>query len=195
MSTACLILASGGSSRFGYAKQFGELFDRPLFEWVKQAAERSECFDTIAVVGVDFAGGNTRQESVHIGLQSVGPHDRVVISEAARPLILPRHFKRISEATALSCAFASPLIYTPYDKKTFSYPAREDFVELQVPQAFDYDMLLEAHIRSRTTDATDDTRLMWEAWKVAPTLIPGDILLHKVTYPHDMVIAKALVDG
>ena len=61
---------------------------------------------------------------------------------------------------------------------------------LQVPQAFTTMLLVEAHMMTCETNATDDTVLMRKMLKIQPDLIPGGHNLFKITYPHDIKVLE-----
>ena len=192
MSTGAVILAGGNGTRFGAQKQFTVFIDKELWRWVADACKDSKIFDELIVVGVDIPGGQTRQESVFRGIRKLGT-DKVVVLEAARPLITPEQIITIANVTTPSVSFAAKA------KETVIYMNRHiDRTKcsvLQVPQAFDREMLLQAHTLTKEVDATDDTILMWECFGITPTLIPGGNNLHKVTYYHDLYILEKLHEG
>ena len=61
--------------------------------------------DDVIVVGVDVPSGDTRQKSVFNGIHKV-KENRVVIVEAARPLVASEQIKVIAEVNYPSVSYA-----------------------------------------------------------------------------------------
>jgi 2-C-methyl-D-erythritol 4-phosphate cytidylyltransferase len=68
---------------------------------------------------------------------------------------------------------------------------RADLVEVQTPQAFSATALRSAH--ADEPDATDDAALV-EAAGGRVVVVEGAPVNLKITHPHDLVIARALLD-
>ena len=189
-----IILAAGDGLRFGEKKQFVKLKGKPIWKWSYDVAKK--CLDEVVVVGVDFNGGNTRQESVKIGLEHI-TGDKVVIFDASRPLVTEEQVERIKEAVLKydSVSYGmepSDTIYSCPPIFIYSDWSRKELIALQVPQAFDTKLLREAHLEYNNTNKTDDTILMYRAFRCSPKIIEGGINLYKLTYPEDLKIIKAL---
>lgn len=185
---SCIILAAGTGSRFGSEKQLLIWRGKPLWKhtYNKCRAVCSDCH----VVGIDYEGGNTRQESVYIGLQQV-LHQRVVILDAARPGVTSEQIQTIANLDYPSCSFYDdPIDTVIVDDKV--YIPRTHMKLLQVPQAFDTKLLLEAHSKAKQTSNTDDTILMQLEHQIDPLLIKGGKNLMKITYPKDIEILEIL---
>jgi 2-C-methyl-D-erythritol 4-phosphate cytidylyltransferase len=183
-----VILAGGNGDRFGDKKQFVLLRDKPLWKWVYDAA--AKVTDEIVVVGVDTPAGATRQQSVKNGIWEI-TKPRVVILEAARPLVTPEQIKTIGELEYDSCSYYDDMIETPIvHGVTYSRPAVKHFL---VPQAFNTKMLIKAHNIATIENATDDTILMARCGRSIPYLLKGDrYTMYKVTFPDDLKIIEAL---
>jgi 2-C-methyl-D-erythritol 4-phosphate cytidylyltransferase len=69
---------------------------------------------------------------------------------------------------------------------------RGDLVEVQTPQAFSAAALRAAH--ADEPDATDDAGLI-EARGGSVVVVAGDPTNLKLTHPHDLVVARALLEG
>jgi 2-C-methyl-D-erythritol 4-phosphate cytidylyltransferase len=203
MSVSAIILAGGKGERFGKEKQFVEFQGMALWRHVYYKCAESKVFERIVVVGVppynryDFPGtifiekgGKTRQDSVFYGLHRIGPVDRVVILEAARPLVNVDQIKAIANHKGDSVSFVAPAVETVLFRG--EHLDRRECEILQVPQAFNAHMLIEAHMRTCEKDATDDTILMRQQWGIQPDLLPGSRNLYKVTYPHDLKVLELI---
>lgn len=188
---SAIILAAGNGTRYGKKKQFEILQGKEIWRWTYETV--FPLFDDIVVVGIDLPGGQTRQESVNIGLK-VTHGKYVVIFDAARPLVTREQVETIK--ATLTKGYKSVGYYLLSsdtiimdDKR---YLDRSRLKRLQVPQAFDREMLIDAHKRTKLKNVTDDCRLMQEVHDIDPFLILGDINLHKLTYPGDLAILEIL---
>ena len=90
-----------------------------------------------------------------------------------------------------SVSFVRPLVNTVIYRDG-RYINRDELYDLLTPQAFDYHMLLEAYQSGRFTDMTDETRIMFEYYRIKPYLIETKNNLYKVTYPGDLDIIESI---
>lgn len=147
------------------------------------------------------AGGATRQASVHAGLEalaSVKP-DIVLIHDAARPFVSQAVISR-AIATAELTGAAIPTIPVTDTVKLVddgghveATPERARLRIAQTPQAFKYEVILEAHRRATREgrgDFTDDAALAeWMGLTVAT--FEGDVANMKLTTPEDFIREEA----
>lgn len=192
MNYGAVILAGGKGERFHGAKQFIEFHGKKLWEYpfirMLSIADRRN----IVVVGVDVGGGRTRTESVRIGLDNLPDTvDRVIILEAARPLVTDEQIKTLLEDEHKSVSLVKPLVNTVI-KRSGEYLNREELYELLVPQAFDFHMLKRAYEEGNFENMTDETRVMFEFYSEKPFFIETGQNLFKVTYPEDLIILESL---
>lgn len=120
-----------------------------------------------------------------------GDTDRVVILDAARPLITEAQVRELLENPNPSVSFVRPLVNTPIYRDG-RYIDRSELYDLLVPQAFDYKLLVEAYNSERFNDMTDETRVMFEYHGIKPTLVETENNLYKVTYPGDLQIIESI---
>ena len=146
-------------------------------------------------------GGATRQASVHAGLEalaSVKP-DVVLIHDAARPFVSAALISRAIEAASRTGA-AIPAMPIADTVKQVSEsgdveatPERARLRIAQTPQAFRYDMILDAHRRAARegrSDFTDDAAIAeWAGLTVAT--FEGDAANMKLTTSEDFVREEA----
>ena len=146
-------------------------------------------------------GGATRQTSVHAGLEalaSVKP-DVVLIHDAARPFVSAALISRAIEA-ALRTGAAIPAMPIADTVKQVSEsgdveatPERARLRIAQTPQAFRYDVILDAHRRAARegrSDFTDDAAIAeWAGLTVAT--FEGDAANMKLTTLEDFVREEA----
>ncbi len=194
---AGIILAGGQGTRFGSKKQFLQLKGKELWKHVLDKLNEHVSREDIVVVGVDVEGGITRSQSVINGLnvleQKKQDYDRVIILEAARPLITHEQIKQILEDSHDSCTYALPLTSTIV-KKDGTYLNRADYYKLSTPVAFNYPLFYQAYTSGKYFDYTDDTRIMYEHYGIKPYFLEGAENLLKLTYPSDLTILEILME-
>lgn len=190
---AALILAGGKGTRFGLKKQFMMFHGSELYCHVLHKVLEVVSRKHVVIVGIDVLPGETRSGSVMSGLRAL-PKDtsRVIILEAARPLVTVEQIEILLNDEAPSSSFVMPLVNTVVGRDG-TYFDRSSFYDLLTPQAFDYKLLLEAYETGRYVDMTDETRVMYEAHGIKPHLIETGDNLFKVTYPRDVAILEGMV--
>lgn len=194
MKLGAIILAGGTGERFGGKKQFFEIDGKQLWRYVyEKYVKAANTDDNISLVGIDYPGGNTRTESVKIGLSKLDiMTEKVIILEADRPLVTTEQIEKLIDDESDSSTFVMPLVNTVIYRNG-TYVNRDDFYELLTPQAFNYKKLCDAYKNEKYKNMTDETRTMYEEYNIKPHFIEtGDNLL-KVTYPRDIAIVKELI--
>lgn len=191
---SAIILAAGRGSRFHGDKQNIEFHGKPLWRYPLDLLSTVMTRNRIVVVGKDVKGGEKRSGSVMNGLDAL-PKDtkRVIILEAARPLVTLEQIKTILDDESPSSSFVMPLVNTVIYRDG-THVDRDKLYDLLVPQAFDYKMLLEAYKSGRFEDMTDETKVMFEYHGVKPHLIETGQNLFKVTYPNDIAILERIYE-
>ncbi len=156
-------------------------------------------------------GGETRQESVWNGILALsslpfppGEEDVVFIHDGARCLIDQDTLDRCFRASAMYevCAASVPVKNTikQTDKNdagsVLSTPDRETLQEIQTPQVFRYNILVEAYSSAmrRGRVATDDTSLA-EAIGAHVRLVEGAYSNIKITTQEDFAIAESFLQS
>ena len=192
MKSAAILLAAGKGNRYKEVKQDVIFHGKPLWKFVYKTLSDVVEKDRIVAVGKDIQGGKTRTESVFKGLLAL-PKDteRVVIVEAARPLVTKGQLFQLLEDNNPSTSFVRPLVNTVIYRDG-TYINREELYDLLTPQAFDYKLLLEAYDSGKFSDITDETRIMFEFHGIKPHLIETTSNLFKVTYPGDLDIIESI---
>jgi len=208
MQTWAIVVAGGGGTRFGGAKQFAPLGATTVVDHSVVTA-RAACDGVVVVVpaqsewappdGVRTTpGGATRSASVRAGLSCVPDDvDVVVVHDAARPLASVAVYARVIAAVRDGADAAVPARPVPdtvkrvRDGVVVETVARIDLVAVQTPQAFRRDVLVRAHVGSG--DDTDDAALV-EAGGGKVVVVEGDARNFKVTVPADLEMARALLE-
>ena len=187
-----LLLAAGSGTRYHGKKQDLEFHGKPLWRYAYETALEVVGQDNIVAVGKDIPGGLTRTGSVINGLKALPKDvDRVIIVEAARPMVTKDQVKQLLEDAHPSSTFVRPLVNTVIYRDG-TYINRSDLYDLLTPQAFDKNMLMQAYQSGRFNDMTDETRVMFEFHGVKPHFIETESNLFKITYPGDLEIIESI---
>jgi 2-C-methyl-D-erythritol 4-phosphate cytidylyltransferase/2-C-methyl-D-erythritol 2,4-cyclodiphosphate synthase len=146
-------------------------------------------------------GGATRQASVHAGLEALAgqPPDVVLIHDAARPFVSAELISRAIDAAGRTGAAIPSIPVTDTvklinaDGDVEATPDRARLRIAQTPQAFRFDVILDAHRRAARDgrdDFTDDAALAeWAGLTVAT--FEGEPANMKLTTPEDFVREEA----
>ena len=147
------------------------------------------------------SGGATRQQSVKAGLEKIsGDVDIVVIHDGARPFVSPELIDRCVESAVQTGAVVAGLPardtikFVSEDHWVLSTPERKALWEIQTPQAFRREVIVDAHERALRTgfEATDDAMLVEQAGKPV-WVIGGEKTNLKITMPEDLWLAEAMI--
>ena len=209
MRTWAIVVAAGGGSRFGAAKQFALLGDVSVLDR-SVAVAHDACEGVVAVLPADatwsampgvtrVAGGATRSDSVRAGLAEVpADADIVVVHDAARPLASRKLFERVVQAVADGADGAVPAVAVSDTVKrvegdrVVETVSRDGLVVVQTPQAFRADALRAAHRLGGV--GTDDAELV-EANGGVVVVVEGERHNLKLTVAADLDLARALLAG
>jgi len=216
-----LIVASGRGQRFGAErpKQYQQLAGRPV---LRHCLERFRSHPRVGAVRAvihpqdrdlyDAAarglallepaeGGPTRQESVRLGLESLGatPPDLVLIHDGVRPLIDAALIDRVLDGLARHAAVLPALPVSDTLKRVaadrvLGTVERRGLYRAQTPQGFVYERILAAHRAAAGAELTDDTAVA-EALGLAVAVVAGDEVNLKITDPADLARAERLLGG
>ena len=151
-------------------------------------------------------GGRRRQDSVLNGLKALGRHAALVlIHDGARPFIEKDTISAlIKEAQRTGASIVGvPVKETIKEVRSQKSEVRSKFAvkrtlersrlwEIQTPQVFRKEIILEAFEKFGRQEATDDAMLV-ERLGVKVSLIPGSYDNIKITTPADLVLAECLV--
>lgn len=219
MTTGMIVLAGGVGKRIGrpMPKQFLLLGGKPLIVHVLDkaralpeitdvvitcpASHLDETRDVLANHGFDerfrcIEGGETRQESVYLGLKALDGVQSVVIHEAVRPLVTLGEFRTLLAAPDANVMYGIPIPFTVVKGHDYveDLLERGELVNVQLPQKFDAGPLREAHEAARRDGRifTEDASL-FVAYTDAPVrILPGSERNVKITVPTDLLIAEAI---
>ena len=187
-----ILLAAGQGSRYHGKKQDLVFHGKPLWRYAYETARAIVGAENIVAVGKDIPGGATRTESVIIGLSALPQSvDRVIIVEAARPMVTKEQILELLNDPYPSSSFVRPLVNTVIFRDG-TYVNRDEMYDLLTPQAFDRKMLQDAYASHRFNNMTDETRVMFEFHNIKPHFIETGSNLFKVTYQGDLDIIEAI---
>lgn len=179
---------------------------RPVWLWSLETFLSIEEIGQVVLVGNHdnahprlrvCAGGNSRAESVSLGLRQVDPDtDWVLIHDGARPFVTEKLIRRmVSAAESSSAAYPGIPITDTIRREGGSGSEtldRTGVFAVQTPQAARYADLLRAYSASST--ATDDVGVLAEVGVIA-SLVPGEWSNIKLTMPEDLERAAAILAG
>jgi 2-C-methyl-D-erythritol 4-phosphate cytidylyltransferase len=204
-----IVVAAGGGTRFGAAKQFIRLGNASVLDRAVGVAR--EASDGVVVVlpadaewdpppGVcTTTGGATRSDSVRAGLAEIPSDvDVIVVHDAARPLASRRLFAAVIDAVENGADAAVPglpivdTVKRVHDDQVVETVSRDGLIVVQTPQAFRAPALRSAH-DARGVD-TDDAALV-EATGGKVVVVEGERRNLKLTLVDDLELAQALIDG
>ena len=148
-------------------------------------------------------GGQTRQDSVRLGLASLEGREAgdtvVLIHDGARPFATPALVARLIEAARTNGAAVPGVAATDTFKqvdaheRVVSTPDRASLRAVQTPQAFRLELIRRAHRRAAEAgraDLTDDAGVAeWDGHTVQ--IVEGEAGNMKVTTPEDFAKAEA----
>jgi len=219
------VLAAGSGSRFTGSfipKQFVQLMGKPILAYILETYQNLDLVDDVTLVVnaryeqlyydiVDtyrffkvrrmVRGGATRQASSAAGLEAIGPCDVVVVQDGVRPFTGPRVIMEAVETArrvgaANVTVRALDTIVESRDGMIAHIPDRANLYSGQSPQAFRYDLLVEAHQKAAAdgiTDATDDAQLVLRIGGQVG-VVEGSYANFKITTYQDFLFATSLVD-
>ncbi len=216
---AVLVVAAGRGRRFGgdLPKQYHDLDGRPvLAHSLARFAAHPGIAQVQAVihpddhglyteaagnlpVGAWIAGGETRQESVRLGLEALAAEDApdlVLIHDGARPMVDGGLITRVLRALEAHPGAVPALPVADTLKRgesglvTQTVP-RSGLWRAQTPQGFWFREILSAHRKAAGLDLTDDAAVAEQAG-LAVALVSGSEDNGKITTADDLERARAL---
>ena len=203
-----IVVAAGGGTRFGRAKQFESIgATTVLGRSVDTASRAGEGVVVVLPAGTEWkaptgvrtvVGGATRSESVRAGLALV-PDDAevIVVHDAARPVASEALYRAVVDAVRHGADAAIPALAVSDTLKRIdgdrvvTTVARDGLVAVQTPQAFAALRLRGAHANGLET--TDDAAAVEAAGGVV-VVVAGEPTNIKITLPDDLVVARAILE-
>ena len=143
-------------------------------------------------------GGETRQESVRKGLNEMHAKqgDNILIHDGDRPLIsdkiITECLRKLEVCDALTVAIRSDESLKEVSNLGRKYHYEGVDYDIQTPQCFKYNLILDAHNRLKDMSFNDDASLILELGKEVE-LVQGDKYNFKVTTDRDLEFLKNLI--
>ena len=216
-----VIVAAGSASRMGgIDKVMAPLGGEPMIVRTVRAFQDCDAIASIVIVTREdlirpisglcrdmgkvaavVAGGKTRQESVHLGLNALPKGTKLAaVHDGARPLISWQVIDRVVRA-ANTYGAAAPAVPVKDTIKVVAgglvkeTPDRSSLAAVQTPQVFDFDLLRGALKKAEEDGATvtDDCSAV-ERTGMKIKIVEGDERNLKVTTPMDLKIAELLLE-
>ncbi len=216
-----VIVAAGSASRMGgIDKVMARLHGEPMIVHTLRAFQGCDAVSEIVVVTREdlilpitsltgpfpkvravVAGGKSRQESVHLGLNALSDKVKLAaVHDGARPLVTWQLIDRVVRAAGTYGAAAPAIpvkdtIKVVEGRVVKSTPDRATLFAVQTPQVFDFDLLRGALKKAEEdgTQVTDDCSAV-ENMGMAVKIVEGDERNLKVTTPMDLKIAEMMME-
>ena len=216
-----VIVAAGSATRMGgIDKVMADLGGEPMIVRTVRAFQNCDAIASIVIVTREdlirpisdlcrdmkkvaavVAGGKSRQESVHLGLNALPKGTKLAaVHDGARPLVSWQVIDRVVRA-ANTYGAAAPAIPVKDTIKVVAgglvkeTPDRSSLMAVQTPQVFDFDLLRGALRKAEEDGAavTDDCSAV-ERTGMKIKIVEGDERNLKVTTPMDLKIAELLLE-
>lgn len=216
-----VIVAAGSATRMGgIDKVMADLGGEPMIVRTVRAFQNCDAIASIVIVTREdlirpisdlcrdmkkvaavVAGGKSRQESVHLGLNALPKGTKLAaVHDGARPLVSWQVIDRVVRAanTYGAAAPAIPVkdtIKVVQGRLVKETPDRSSLMAVQTPQVFDFDLLRGALRKAEEDGAqvTDDCSAV-ERTGMRIKIVEGDERNLKVTTPMDLKIAELLLE-
>lgn len=202
-------------------KPLVKIKDKPIIVYTLDAISQSSLIESIILVAHESTinklekivqdyglikvaqvviGGETRSDSVYNALKVVDDDTEIVlVHDGARPLIktdiINEAVVGCNEADAIVVAVPVKSTIKTVDcdtgivKETLD---RKQLWEIQTPQVFKKDILIEAHENKKEQNPTDDAALV-EQRGVPVKILKGDYQNIKITTNEDLIVAEAFL--
>lgn len=218
MNKLSLIITAGGtSSRYGKENKLLEkINDKTVIEYsVEKFLPSKEISEIIISVNLKFIsefktlfknhsmikiieGGMNRQESVFNALKAANNPDFVLIHDGARPLVKTADIKKViikmkeKNAAILAVKTIDTIKKADESGKIIKTIDRTNLYNVQTPQGFKYELILEAHKKLEGQNFTDDAGML-EFLSSDVYIVEGDYTNFKITTKEDFLRMKNLV--
>lgn len=220
MSYSMVLLSAGKGLRFGNAtpKQYLLLAGKPIIVHILENAEKVKDIDEIIIVcspeyndvintyvkkynitkNISFVkGGATRQESVYNGINAA-KNQRIILHEAARPFVSVEDFNNLINCPHDNVSYTYSIPYTVLKQNSDGYISdilnRDELVNIQLPQKFVKDTLMECHKKAINDNKlfTEDAGMLREYSSEQVYCLKGKPYNIKITEYLDLLFGEIL---
>lgn len=226
MKVTAIILSAGKGKRMNsrISKQYMLINNKPLLYYTLMAFQNSSVDDIIIVadendmiyiqndiidkygitkVSKVVLGGKERYNSSYNGILAAENSDYVLIHDAARPCITSGKINELIDSveTFKACILGVPVKDTikisDNESNVVSTPERNYLWQIQTPQAFERQGILDAYNRMFSgcdEPVTDDSMVIERFSDKKVHILNGEYTNIKVTTPEDMRFVKELIN-
>lgn len=221
-----LIVAAGTGSRMGkdIPKQFLLVNNKPLVIYSVEAFNQNALIDEIYIVTSEnymaevkdwcllyklnkviniIKGGDSRQESVYLGLKGIKAKDDdvILIHDGARPLvsqdIINNNIEASKKYDAINTVIKAndTIMHSKDGSIVNDVPNREELYQSQTPQTFKYGLILKGHeyaLKNNVPNVTDDVKIAM-LLGIDVHLVEGNKRNFKITTEEDLELFKVLI--
>ena len=216
-----ILAAAGSGKRMelNYPKQFLEYLGEPLFYSSLKIAYKSKLIDEIIIVTNEenleymkkfckekgmsskvkiIKGGVERQNSIYNAIKMIEKTDYIVIHDAARPFLKEEYILKCLKAldtgyegAVIGVKVKDTVKLIDINNQILTTPTRDFMILAQTPQAFEFEILKQAHEEAikKNINATDDGMLV-ERLDKKVKFIHGDYSNIKITTQEDLKFLK-----
>jgi len=223
MSIGVVIPAAGQGKRMksNINKQFIQLIESPVLAHTLSVFINNTKIDQIVVVvhpdEINYcknniinkyfnervkivAGGKTRRESVYTGLKAFSPViNYVIIHDGARPLLTQELLNKVikslkvNNAVVVGTKLKDTVKGIDEQGIVLETPDRSGLIAVQTPQAFLFDVIMEAHQKVPEDQRVTDDASLLEYLGEKVKIIEGSYENIKITTPLDLIIAENIL--
>ena len=216
MNVSVILAAGGSSTRFGKDKLIEKINNDEVIIYTLKKFYNILNINEIVIVTAKhliaiikdltkdyknvkvIEGSTSRQKSVFNGLKNVLKNtDYVIIHDGARPLIKEETILKclneayISKAAAVGVKTTDTIKLTDDNLNIIKTIDRKCLYNIQTPQIFKYETILECHKKLYDKDFTDDASML-EYLNIPVKIVEGECSNIKITTKTDLELAKIL---
>ena len=217
MKISLIITAGGTGTRYGNKNKLLETINgktvieycvekflpvKDIFEIIIPVNEKiisdfNEIFKNNLKIKI-IKGGKNRQESVFNALKAADKPDYVLIHDGARPLIKTSDTEKLIEkiktcnAAILAVKTIDTIKKVDKNGKIITTVDRSNLYNVQTPQGFKYNLILEAHKKLEGQNFTDDAGML-ENLGQEVYVVEGDYSNFKITTKNDFLRMKSVL--
>ena len=216
MNVSVILAAGGSSTRFGKDKLIEKINNDEVIIYTLKKFYNILNINEIVIVTAKhliaiikdltkdyknvkvIEGSTSRQKSVFNGLKNVLKNtDYVIIHDGARPLIKEETILKclneayISKAAAVGVKTTDTIKLTDDNLNIIKTIDRKCLYNIQTPQIFKYETILECHKKLYDKDFTDDASML-EYLNIPVKIVEGEYSNIKITTKIDLELAKIL---
>lgn len=217
--TTLILLSGGVGSRMqnSIPKQYMLLAGKPIITHILERCDKIREIEKVVVVCADeyvshvklmvkqydirvpieyAQAGKTRQASVFSGLKKVKT-DSVIIHEAARPFVSVEDFEAIINAPEENVIYGLAIPFTVLKGREYvaELLKRSELVNVQLPQKFSTELLLEAHEKAfeEGEQFTEDaSQIYYYRPDIKIRIMDGKEYNIKITTPTDLMTGELI---